>query len=64
MIQAILKAETQWGTSLAVLLLRLRAPNAGGVDLVPGWGINMLHAVAWPEKKLKQGWLLTSPFLG
>jgi len=49
-IQAILKAETQWGTSLAVQLLRLRAPNAGGVDLVSGWGINILHAVAWPKK--------------
>ena len=49
MIQAILKAETQWGTSLAVQLLRLRAPNAGGVDLVSGWGINILHAVAWPK---------------
>ena len=50
MIQAILKAETQWGPSLAVQLLRLRAPNAGGVDLVSGWGINILHAVAWPKK--------------
>ena len=50
MIQAILKAETQWGTSLAVQLLRLRAPNAGGVDLVSGWGINILHAAAWPKK--------------
>ena len=61
MIQAILKTETQWGTSLAVQWLRLRAPNAGCVDSVPNRGTlveelrsHMLHAVRPKEKqKLK-----------
>lgn len=53
MIQGILKVETQWGTSLTVQFLRFHASNAGGVNSVSGWGINILHAIAWPKKKKK-----------
>ena len=39
-------------TSLAVQWLRLRASNAGGVDLIPGWGTKTPHAV-WCSQKMK-----------
>ena len=38
------------GTSLEVQWLRLRASNAGGAGLIPGWGTKMLHAVRGAAK--------------
>ena len=32
------------GSSLLVQWLRLHAPNAGDVDLIPGWETKTLHA--------------------
>ena len=32
------------GTSLAVQWLRLHAPSADGMGLIPGWGTKILHA--------------------
>ena len=41
------------GTSLAVQWLRLRAPNAGGADSIPGPGTvkKILLPAAWPSQK-------------
>ena len=41
------------GTSLVVQWLRLCAPNAGGMGLVPGWGTKILHATQLGQKKKK-----------
>ena len=34
-----------WGISLVVQLLRLRAPNGGGMGSIPGWGTKIPCAV-------------------
>ena len=41
------------GTSLAILWLRLHAPNAGGMGPISGQGKKILHA-AGPGQKQKQ----------
>ena len=38
-------AKSVGGTSLAVQWLRLRAPSAGGMGLIPGWGTKIPHAL-------------------
>ena len=38
-------------TFLAVQWLRLCASNAGGVGLIPGWGIKIPHIVHHKKKK-------------
>ena len=45
--------STLQGTSLAVQWLRLCASNVGGTGLIPGRGIKIPHAVAWPKNKNK-----------
>ena len=42
-----------YGTPLVVLWLRLHTFKAEGVDLIPGWGNRILHAM-WCSKKLKK----------
>ena len=39
------------GTSLAVQWLRLQAPNAGGMGLLPGWGTKISQAAEHGLKK-------------
>ena len=40
------------GTSLAVQWLRLYAPSAGSMGLIPGWGTKIPHAAhtVWPKE--------------
>ena len=38
------------GTSLVVQKLGLRASNARGEGLIPGWGAKLPHA-SWPKKQ-------------
>ena len=42
------------GTSLAVRWLRLCAPNAGAVDLIPGGGNKIPQAAPCDQKKKKK----------
>ena len=46
--------STFQGTSLAMQWLRLRASNAGGVGLIPGWGTKVPHAARLGQKKKKK----------
>ena len=41
------------GISLVVQWLRLRAPTAGGMGSIPGWGTKILHAACCGQKKKK-----------
>ena len=44
--------EALSGISLEIHCLRLHAPSAGGMSLIPGWGTKILlcHTV-WPKKE-------------
>ena len=46
--------KVNFGTSLAVQWLRLRASTAGGLGSIPGWGAKILHAVHRGQKKKKE----------
>ena len=48
-----LKFMENSGTSLAVQWLRLRAPTAGGVGLIPDWGTKIPHAAQRRSQKNK-----------
>ena len=42
---------TDEGISLVVQWLKICLPNAGGVCLIPGWGVKISHA-SWPKTKI------------
>ena len=48
-----IKKKSQSGISLVVQWPRLRAPTAGDVGLIPGWGTKIAHAATWPKKEKK-----------
>ena len=50
-VHVILKINKFVGTSLVVRWLRLRVPNAGGMDPVSGWGTKTSHATGLSLKK-------------
>ena len=51
---------TNYGTSLAVQWLRLRAPNARGMDSIPDQGTKIPH-IMWPTPQKKCPILLADP---
>ena len=42
------------GTSLVVQWLRLPAPNAEGMGLIPGQGTKILHGAGWDQREKKE----------
>ena len=46
--------------------LRLHAPNAGGMGLIPGWGTKIPYVVGMGKIKLKKkkNWVWASGFFG
>ena len=54
----LLKIVRNWGTSLAVQWLRLQAPSAGGLGLIPGHGTRSCVPKVRPgaAKKKKKKW--------
>ena len=52
-----LEKNKMTGTSLEFQWLRLRASNAGGAGLMPGWGAKIPHptcCMVWPKKKKRE----------